>query len=197
VVPHYYLTSEINVDAIERLVEQLKEDQVSLQAALLLASARAMVTVPAANAEWRGDSVRTYKNVDANWLLPGEGTGASVRLPLLRNVGSRGLRSLSEELRAAAKAGASTETVSGTFSVIDLSGSQVQQCSPVIVPNHSTALSLGAIETRPVLRGDKVEKVRVLVATLSCDHRVVDGAVGAQWLAQFKKLIEDPIKLLL
>jgi pyruvate dehydrogenase E2 component (dihydrolipoamide acetyltransferase) len=204
-VPHYYLTMEIRVDALERAVATLQtlSKEVTLTSALILAAARAMAAVPAVNSEWRGDVIRSHAHVDINVVLPGN-PSQGVQAPVLRGVDTQGLRTLSDELRRvrdAAEKGTLTaeDSPSGTFSVLDLSGLGVQQCSPIIVPNHAAALALGAIETRVQLDadGEGVRKSRVFVATLSCDHRVVDGAVGAQWLQHFKKVVEEPLSLLL
>jgi pyruvate dehydrogenase E2 component (dihydrolipoamide acetyltransferase) len=205
-VPHYYLTVELRVDALENAVATLQttHKDITLTAALVLAAVRAMAAVPAVNSEWRGEVVRNHAHVDVNMLLPGTKATDPVQTPVLRAVETHGLRWLSDELRRlgeAASKGALNpgDSANGTFSVLDLGAYGVQQCAPIIVPNHAAALALGSVETRPQLNpdGEGVRKSRLIVATLSCDHRVVDGAVGAEWLQHFKKLVEEPLNLLL
>jgi len=205
-VPHYYLTIELHVDALEAAVATLKgsHKDVTLTAGIVLAAARAMAAVPAVNSEWRGDIVRSHSHVNVSVLLPGAKATDSVQTPVLRSVEGNGLRWLSDEMRRlgeSASKGALTpeDTANGTFSILDLGAFGVQQCAPIIVPNQAAALAIGAVETRPMLTpdGEGVRKSRMLVATLSCDHRVVDGAVGAEWLQHFKKLVEEPLTLLL
>jgi pyruvate dehydrogenase E2 component (dihydrolipoamide acetyltransferase) len=164
-----------------------------------------MKSCPSANASWMGDSVRMYDNVDMNVVM---GNRNNLYSPLLQNVGSRGLKSISEELSLNQKTieegtvqGDNFAAV-GTVTFMNLGQYGVKSCAPIIRAPQAVALALGAAENRIVPKedgeGDDVYATKVLVtATLSCDHRVVDGAVGAQYLSAFKAAIEKPEMLLL
>jgi Pyruvate/2-oxoglutarate dehydrogenase complex, dihydrolipoamide acyltransferase (E2) component, and related enzymes len=210
-IPHYYLTVDVTLDALISLRDSLnaalgeKAPQISLNDLLIKAAACAMKSCPSANASWMGDSVRMYDNVDVNVVM---GNGDSLYSPVLHNVGSRGLKSISEELSMNLK-NIEEGTVQGdnfaavgTVTFMNLGPYGVKSCAPIIRAPQAVALALGAAENRIVPKedgeGDDIYETKVLLtATLSCDHRVVDGAVGAQYLSAFKAAIETPEMLLL
>ena len=208
-IPHYYLTVDVTLDSLlglrATLNSTLGEDaQISLNDLLVKAAACAMKSCPAANASWMGDSVRMYDNVDVNVVM---GNGDSLYSPLLQNVGSRGVASISEELSSNLKhieEGTIGENFGavGTVTFMNLGMYGVKSCAPIIRAPQAVALALGAAENRVVPKedgeGDDIYETKVLLtATLSCDHRVVDGAVGAQFLSAFKSAVEKPETLLL
>ena len=165
-----------------------------------------------------GDSVRRYDAVNMNYVM---GNGRTMVAPVLQGVDSRGVGSLSKEiagylskLTPSEEDGAEVEEVGddvvaelgngvGTVTVMNLGMYGVKSCAPIIREPQAVALALGAAENRLVPKqvledGDEMSDVKVLLtATLSCDHRVVDGAVGAQWLSAFKTAVESPEILLL
>jgi len=209
-IPHYYLTVDVTLDSLIGLRSTLnsvlgEDSQISLNDLLIKAAACAMKACPAANASWMGDSVRMYDNVDINVVM---GNGDNLYSPLIQNVGSRGVKSISEELSSNLEsidegsiAGANFAAV-GTVTFMNLGMYGVKSCAPIIRAPQAVALALGAAENRVVPKeggeGDDIYETKVLLtATLSCDHRVVDGAVGAQFLSAFKAAIEKPETLLL
>jgi pyruvate dehydrogenase E2 component (dihydrolipoamide acetyltransferase) len=209
-IPHYYLTVDVTLDSLIGLRSTLnsvlgEDSQISLNDLLIKAAACAMKACPAANASWMGDSVRMYDNVDINVVM---GNGDNLYAPLVQNVGARGVKSISEELSSNLEsidegsiAGANFAAV-GTVTFMNLGMYGVKSCAPIIRAPQAVALALGAAENRVVPKeggeGDDIYETKVLLtATLSCDHRVVDGAVGAQFLSAFKAAIEKPETLLL
>ena len=173
------------------------------------AAAAAMKTVPAANASWMESFIRVYDSVDINVVV---GNGSSLYAPVIRDAGRRGLKALSDDVAAATavvegEEGSDPTTVPGfgdvgTFTIVNLGMFGVKSAAPIIREPQACALALGVIENRIVPNDDaeseEIYKESVMMtATLSCDHRVVDGAVGAQWLSAFKNHVENPVTLLL
>lgn len=209
-VPHYYLTVDISMDQLLALRSRLngsigeKDAPVGVYELLIKAAAASMKAVPSANASWLESVVRVYDKVDINIVV---GSGDSLYTPVIRDVTAKGLRSISTELSNAVAALDSAEkdvAVSGlgTFTMMNLGMYGVKSCAPIIREPQACALAVGALENRIVPNDDAdseaiYKESIVMTATLSCDHRVVDGAVGAQWLAAFKTHIENPHTLLL
>jgi len=217
-VPHYYLTVDLELDKLLSLRETLnkelgeKEMGLSVNDFLLKAAALASKKVPEANASWHGDFVRQYHAVDVNLVL---GVGDGLLAPVIRNVDSKGLRALSAEVAGlvggAGRGELSEEALqTGTFTLINVGMYGVKAVAPIVSLPQACVLGVGAIENRVVpaavpLKGEAAgegegEVYRVVpgvTVTLSCDHRVIDGAVGAQWLSAFKSLVEEPMTLLL
>mmetsp|Transcript_19374 Transcript_19374/g.28258 ORF Transcript_19374/g.28258 Transcript_19374/m.28258 type:complete len:261 (+) Transcript_19374:133-915(+) len=209
-IPHYYLTVDVTLDSLlslrSTLNSALGEDaQISLNDLLIKASACAMKSCPSANASWMGDSVRMYDSVDVNVIM---GSGDSLYSPLVQGVDAKGVKSISDELSSNLKQieegtveGENFGAV-GTVTVMNLGMYGIKSCAPIIRAPQAVALALGAAENRVVPKedgeGDDLYETNVvLTATLSCDHRVVDGAVGAQFLSAFKSAVEKPETLLL
>jgi pyruvate dehydrogenase E2 component (dihydrolipoamide acetyltransferase) len=212
-VPHYYLTVDVSMDELLKtrasLNKTLGEDEsLGVYELILKAAAKSMKVVPSANASWMDSVVRVYDSVDINVVI---GSGDSLYTPVLRDCASKGLKSISKELGDAV---ATLEPVEegqeaparlggiGTFTVMNLGMYGIKSCAPIIREPQACALAVGAMENRivPNDNPDSEEIYKesvVMTATLSCDHRVVDGAVGAQWLAAFKSHVENPTTLLL
>jgi len=209
-IPHYYLTVDVTLDALIGLRSTLnsalgEDSQLTLNDLLIKASACAMKSCPSANASWMGDSVRMYDNVDVNVVM---GSGDNLYSPLVKDVGGKGVKSISDEVASNLK-DIEEGTVEGehfggvgTVTFMNLGMYGVKSCAPIIRAPQAVALALGAAENRVVPKedgeGDDIYETKVvLTATLSCDHRVVDGAVGAQFLSAFKTAVEKPETLLL
>ena len=210
-VPHYYLTIDLTLDSLLELRSNLnstmKDGEITVNDLLLKAAAAAMKTVPSANASWMDSYVRVYDSVDINVVV---GNGSTLYAPVIRNVGSRGLKDVSDDFAAAEAAVEESEEIPtaagfgdvGTFTMVNIGMFGVKSCAPIIREPQACALALGVIENRIVPNDDaeseEIYKESVMMtATLSCDHRVVDGAVGAQWLSAFKNHVENPMTLLL
>lgn len=212
-VPHYYLTIELGLDSLlslrSRLNESNAETKISVNDFIIKASALACKAVPEVNSSWitkedGSNVIRTYEHVDIN---VGMSTDIGLISPVVRDAHAIGLTSISSRVRGLAE-GARENKLDpsdhdvGTFTVSNLGMFGIKQFTAIISEPQACILAVGTAEDRVVPNEDpscseiyKIEK-RMNV-TLSCDHRVVDGAVGAQWLQAFKGLIEDPIKMLL
>eukprot|EP00892_Ulva_mutabilis_P005557 jgi/Ulvmu1/3373/UM156_0030.1 len=205
-VPHYYLTYECQVDNLlllrKQLNDHLKESssKVSVNDFIIKASAAALRVVPDVNSSWQGDFIRRYHNVDVSVAVQ---TPAGLMVPVVRDADLKGLQSISEDVKllaSKAKEGklAPHEYTGGTFTVSNLGMYGVNNFAAIINPPQAAILACGSAQPKVILGKDgNPMQVMVMNVTMSCDHRVVDGAIGAAWLQAFKKLIESPERLLL
>ncbi len=204
-VPHFYLTVDCEIDALLAVRADLNsrakdgEFKLSINDMVIKAAAVALMQVPAANASWSDDGIKMYKQADISVAVA---IDDGLITPIVRNANGKGLRSISEDMRElAAKARAGTlapeEFQGGTFSISNLGMYGVKDFQAVINPPQGCILAVGAGEERPIVKDGALAIATVVSCTLSVDHRVVDGTVGAEFLAAFKALIEDPLGMLL
>ncbi|VDM53158.1 unnamed protein product [Angiostrongylus costaricensis] len=209
-IPHYYLTSEINMDALLKVREKLNDllakgtvggTKISINDFIVKASALACLRVPEANSFWMESFIRQNNTVDVSVAVS---TPAGLITPIVFNAHAKGLATISSEineLAARARDGKlqPNEYQGGTFTVSNLGmfGS-ISDFTAIINPPQSCILAVGGAETK-MIPCDKegYRSVKVMKVTLSCDHRVVDGAVGAVWLRHFKEFLEKPHTMLL
>lgn len=206
-VPHFYLTIDCEIDKLLKLREEVnaaapKEGpgayKVSVNDFVIKASALALMQVPTANASWSDDGVKMYKSADVSVAVAIPG---GLITPILRNAEKKRLTELSaeiKELAGRAKQGKlkPEEYTGGSFSVSNLGMFGIKDFSAIINPPQACILSVGAGEERAVVRKGQLAVANVMTCTLSVDHRVVDGATGAEFLAAFKRLIEQPLGML-
>ncbi|VDO78101.1 unnamed protein product [Heligmosomoides polygyrus] len=210
-VPHYYLTSEINIDALLKVREKLNtllakgtaegSTKISINDFIVKASALACLRVPEANSFWMDSFIRQNNTVDVSVAVS---TPNGLITPIIFNAHAKGLATISSEvneLAARAREGKlqPNEFQGGTFTVSNLGmfGS-VTDFTAIINPPQSCILAIGGAETKLVpCEEEGYRSVKVMKVTLSCDHRVVDGAVGAVWLRHFKEFLEKPHTMLL
>lgn len=201
-VPHFYLSIECTMDACLAAREQInnsfgddKSKKISVNDFVILASAKALKDVPAANSSWTDSAVLLYNNVDISVAVAIDG---GLITPIIRNADQKDITKISAEMKELAKK-AKENTLSpeefqgGGFSISNLGMYGVKKFSAIINPPQGCILAVGISSKRPVVVDDKIEIRTVMDITLSCDHRVVDGAIGAQFLAAFKKYMEAPI----
>ncbi|KIJ68324.1 hypothetical protein HYDPIDRAFT_146264 [Hydnomerulius pinastri MD-312] len=209
-LPHYYLTVEINMDKVMKLREVFnktlgekdKAAKLSVNDFILKAVACAFKDVPEANSAWLGEVIRQYKNADISVAVA---TPTGLITPIVKDVGSKGLASISAETKVLAKKArdgklAPQEYQGGTFTVSNLGMFDIDHFTAIINPPQSCILAVGT--TKPTLvpapeeeRGFKT--VNMMKVTLSSDHRTVDGAVGARWMSAFKGYLENPLTFML
>jgi pyruvate dehydrogenase E2 component (dihydrolipoamide acetyltransferase) len=202
-IPHIYLTVECELDALLALRKQANERRpdakVSVNDFIVKASALALKQVPAVNASWTDTAMIQYNTIDISIAVAIEG---GLITPIVRNADQKGLSAISaevKELAGRAKEGKlmPEEYQGGGFSISNLGMFGIKEFSAIINPPQSAILAVGAGEPRPVVKDGELTVATVMSCTMSCDHRVVDGALGAQWLAAFKGFIEDPLGMLL
>ena len=202
-VPHFYLTIDCEIDELLKFRTELnrKSDayRISVNDFVIRAAALALRQVPAANASWSDEAILLWNTVD---IAVAVALDDGLITPIVKNADRKGLAAIANETKdlvARARAGKLKleEFQGGTFSISNLGMFGVRDFAAVINPPHGGILAVGAGEQRPVVRNGALAIATVMSCTLSCDHRAVDGAVGAQFLAAFKKLVEDPLTMLL
>jgi pyruvate dehydrogenase E2 component (dihydrolipoamide acetyltransferase) len=207
-VPHFYLTVDIELDALLAMRKQVNaavpEDvKISVNDMIILASAKALMDEPDTNASWAGDAILKYQSADVAVAVATDG---GLITPVIRDAQSKSLTEISAEmidLATRARDGKLKphEYQGGTFSISNLGMFGIREFAAVINPPHGAILAVGKGEKRPVVRstdkGDELAIATVMSATLSCDHRVVDGAVGARWLNAFQRRLENPLSMLI
>jgi pyruvate dehydrogenase E2 component (dihydrolipoamide acetyltransferase) len=166
---------------------------------VIRAAALALRQVPAANASWSEDGILQWDRVDVAVAVA---LDDGLITPIVRAADTKGLAAIARETKdliARARAGKLKleEFQGGTFSLSNLGMYGVRDFAAVINPPHGCILAVGAGEQRPIVKDGALAVATMMSCTLSCDHRAVDGAVGAQFLAAFKKLVEDPLTMLL
>ncbi|WP_420565578.1 pyruvate dehydrogenase complex dihydrolipoamide acetyltransferase [Thalassobaculum sp.] len=201
--PHFYLTIDCEIDELLKVRKDLnaKSDayKLSVNDLVIRASAIALKQVPAANATWTEKAIRIYDQVDISVAVAIEG---GLITPVIRDAGSKGLAQISKEMKDLATRArdgklSPEDYQGGTFSISNLGMFGIKDFAAVINPPQGAILAVGAGEQRAVVKDGALAVATVMSCTLSVDHRVVDGAVGAEFLAAFKKLIEDPLTMLL
>ncbi|MGH7045247.1 MAG: pyruvate dehydrogenase complex dihydrolipoamide acetyltransferase [Stellaceae bacterium] len=202
-IPHFYLTVDCEIDALLKIRSDLNANsdsyRISLNDFVIRAAALALCEVPAANASWSEEAILLWDTVDIAVAVALED---GLITPIVRHAERKGLATIAKEtkdLAARARTGKLKleEFQGGTFSISNLGMYGVREFAAVINPPHGGILAVGAGEQRPVVKDGALTVATVMTCTLSCDHRAVDGAVGAQFLAAFKRLIEDPLMMLL
>jgi len=205
-VPHYHLTTVINLDNLLSARDQLNMNvgdakAVSVNDFLLRAAALAMREVPEVNSAWMDTFIRQFNNAHINMVVATPDMEAIVA-PVVPNVETLSVRAISAQVQDMihkVQTGKLTgeELRGGTFTVSNMGAHGVSTLMPIVSPMQSCSLGLGTIETvlapHPTMGYHSTSQMK---ATLACDHRVVDGAVGAKWLAAFKALVENPVQLL-
>ncbi|MEC7514767.1 MAG: pyruvate dehydrogenase complex dihydrolipoamide acetyltransferase [Pseudomonadota bacterium] len=201
--PHFYLTVDCRIDELLDLRKKLNANandyKLSVNDLIIRAAALALKEVPEANASWFEDAVRMWHMVDISVAVAIEG---GLITPVIRGAEGKGLKAISSEMKDLAERArigklAPEEYQGGTFSVSNLGMFGIKEFSAVINPPQGAILAVGAGEPRPVVVDGALAVGTVMTCTLSVDHRVVDGAVGAAFMQVFKGLIEEPLKMLL
>ena len=201
--PHFYMTIDCEIDALletrTQLNEKIESGKISVNDFVIRASALAMRQVPSANASWTEEETRIHKNVDISIAVAIDG---GLITPIVKNADNKGLQTISDEMRDLAERARNgkllpEEFQGGTFSISNLGMYGVKEFSAVINPPQGAILAVGAGEKRAVVKDNELAIATIMTCTLSVDHRVVDGAVGAEFLSAFKKLVEDPLTMLL
>ncbi len=206
--PHIYLTIDCEIDELLKVRAELNQRtgqdggagyKISVNDFVIRAAALALVKVPAANASWSEEAIRQYESADISVAVAVAG---GLITPIIRNAERKGLAAISNEMRELALRAREgklrpEEYQGGTFTVSNLGMYGIREFAAILNPPQGCILAVGAGEQRPVVKDGALATATVMTCTLSADHRVVDGAVGAEFLAAFKRLIEDPLTMLL
>ncbi|AFC69788.1 pyruvate dehydrogenase complex dihydrolipoamide acetyltransferase [Rickettsia amblyommatis] len=205
-VPHFYLSIECNVDKLLDIREDInksfsedKSTRISVNDFIILAVAKALQEVPNANASWGEDAIRYYNNVDISVAVAIEN---GLVTPIVKNANQKNILELSREMKALIKKAKDNkltpeEFQGGGFTISNLGMYGIKNFNAIINPPQSCIMGVGASAKRAIVKNDQITIATIMDITLSADHRVVDGAVGAEFLAAFKKFIESPALMLI
>ncbi|MCH6589710.1 MAG: 2-oxo acid dehydrogenase subunit E2, partial [Proteobacteria bacterium] len=206
-IPHFYLTIDCRMDALLDVRRELNANapegegsyKLSLNDFIIRATALALRQVPAANATWTDDAILRYDRIDVSIAVA---TPGGLITPVIRDADNKGLLVLSREmndLAARAREGKllPEEYQGGGFTISNLGMYGIKEFAAIINPPQSCILAVGAGTQRPVVKDGALAVATVMSCTLAVDHRSVDGAVGAEFLAAFKRLVEAPLTMLL
>ena len=201
-VPHFYLSIECMMDSVLAARVELntsfgedKSKKLSVNDFVIMAAAKALKDVPEANASWSDEAIMLYNNVDISIAVAIDG---GLITPVIRNADQKAITVISSEMKDLAKRARENalkpeEFQGGGFSISNLGMYGVKNFNAIINPPQGCIIAVGMSSKRAVIVDDKIEMRTMMDVNLSCDHRVVDGAVGATFLASFKKYMESPI----
>ncbi len=216
-VPHFYLTIDVDADPLHALREQINADlasqgesapttsapvaapKVSFNDLVVKACAIALVRVPECNAQFSDNAILVHRRVDISVAVS---VAEGLMTPVVRDADRKGVLAISAEVRelaarAKAKKLRPEEMANGTFSISNLGMYGIDAFAAVINPPEGAILAVGQVRREPVVKGEAVVPGRRLAMTLSCDHRVIDGAVGATFLRALRQIVEHPTQILL
>jgi pyruvate dehydrogenase E2 component (dihydrolipoamide acetyltransferase) len=209
-IPHFYLVADVEIDHLVKLREEANAGapkdasgegayKLSVNDFVIKALALALQRVPSANAVWAGDRILRFQHSDIGVAVAIDG---GLLTPVLRNAEEKSLSAISNEMRdlatrARAKKLKPNEYQGGASAISNLGMYGVREFSAIINPPHATILAVGVVQRRPVETADGAVKfVSQMTLTLSCDHRVVDGALGAELLAAVRQYLGSPVRML-
>ncbi|WP_285249339.1 pyruvate dehydrogenase complex dihydrolipoamide acetyltransferase [Pseudarthrobacter sp. efr-133-R2A-89] len=201
-VPHFYLTADVKMDALLALRQQINTAatrRITVNDLIVKAAGLALHDVPEANVSWTEDAQLQYATADISVAIAVDG---GLLTPVVRAVESQSLISISTAIgdfveRAKAGKIRQDELVGGSFSITNLGMFGTKQFSAILNPPQSAILAVGAAEPRAIVNDGELVIANIMTCTLSADHRVIDGAVAAQWMNAFKSRVENPLTMLL
>ncbi len=202
--PHFYLSIDCNIEELLKARSSINsmsngEYKISVNDMIIKAASATLIKVPKANASWENENTRYFKNTDISVAVAIEG---GLITPIVKNVESKGLQEISQDMKVLAQKAKEgklmpEEYVGGSFSISNLGMYGIKEFAAVINPPQGCILAVGAGEQRAIVINNQISIATMMTVTLSCDHRVVDGAVGAEFLSKFKEFIENPSLMLL
>ena len=199
--PHFFLSVDCDISEINKIRENVNkgDTNISINDFIIKASALALKKFPKANCSWNNDFIRYYNSYDISVAVAVED---GLITPIVKNAISKGIEEISIEVKllaSKAKKGelSPKEYSGGNFTVSNLGMFGIKNFNAIINPPQSMILAVGKAEPRAVVSNNEITISNLMTVTLSCDHRAVDGALGAQWLNKFKDFIENPSLMLL
>lgn len=201
-VPHFYLSVDVEIDALMQMRKELNNaidpEKVTVNDFVLKACAQALVEVPEANASWMGDTIRLYQKADISVAVA---LDDGLITPIVRAANLKSLRAISSEVKELVKKAKSgslkpEEFQGGSFSLSNLGMYGINQFQAIVNPPQGCILAVGAGIQKPVAKNGEMKIATVMNCTLSVDHRVIDGKVGALLLSAIKRNLENPLLML-
>jgi pyruvate dehydrogenase E2 component (dihydrolipoamide acetyltransferase) len=199
--PHFYLTMEIDMTRAMEARKSMNDflgAKVSFNDMIIRASAAALKRHPKVNASWLGDNIRYYKHVNIGVAIAVED---GLVVPVIRFADQKPISAISQEVKDFAEKAKSkklqpTDFEGSTFTISNLGMFGIDEFTAIINPPDACILAVGAIKEQPVVKNGQITVGNIMKVTLSCDHRVVDGATGAQFLQTLKQFLEEPVTIL-
>ena len=202
--PHFYLTVDCEIDALLAARKSMNEMagegvKISVNDMIVRAAAQALMQVPDVNGSYEADGCRYFADADICIAVALEGGLVTPVIPAAQDKGLAEISQLSKQLASQARDGSLPPEAyaGGTFTISNLGMYGIREFAAVINPSQGAILAVGAGEQRAVVKNGELAIATVMSVTLSADHRVVDGALGAQWMKVFKGFIENPVTMLL
>ena len=206
-IPHYYLMIDCRIDELLAARARLNASspkgegsfKLSVNDFLVKASALALMRVPEVNASWTDKSLLVHRHADIGIAVA---LDFGLITPIVFRAEEKGLAAISNEVRSLAERARTKklkpqEYEGGSFAISNLGMFGIKNFTAIINPPHAAILAVGAGEERVIVRNSKMEVANMMTVTLSCDHRVIDGATGARFLGEFRRFVEDPAAMLL
>ena len=199
--PHFYLTMSVNMDRAmdsRKRINEFSGEKVSFNDIIIKAVAEALKRHPKVNASWMGDKIRFYNYVNIGVAIAVE---EGLVVPVIRNADQKRITVISNEVKASADKAKSKKLQpqdfeGNTFTISNLGMFGIDEFTAIINPPDACILAVGKISETPIVANGEVKIGNIMKMTLSCDHRVVDGATGAQFLQTLKQFLEDPVIIL-
>ena len=199
--PHFYLTMDINMDAMIVARKAINEDapvRISFNDLIVKASAAALRKHPEINASWLGDKITYHEDINIGVAVA---IDEGLMVPVIRNTDLKSLTAIKTEIKLLAgkakERKISPDEMSGnTFTISNLGMFDIDEFTAIINPPDACILAVGSIAKKPIVKNDEIVIGNMMKLTLSCDHRIVDGAKGAAFLQTLKGLLENPVKIM-
>ena len=199
--PHFYLTVEINMDkavAIRPQLNEISPVKISFNDIVVKACAVALQQHPAVNSSWLGDKIRYNHHINIGVAVA---VDDGLLVPVIRHANMKSLSQINQEVKVLADKAKNRklqpdEMTGNTFTISNLGMFGIEEFTAIINPPDACILAVSSIVKKPIVKGDEIVPGNMMKVTLSCDHRVVDGATGSQFLQTLKAILEEPIRLL-
>ena len=199
--PHFYLTIDINMEqaiAARKAINAIPDVKISFNDLVIKAAAVALKKHPNVNSSWLGDKIRTNKHVNIGVAVA---VDEGLLVPVVRYADTKQLSHISSEVkdfaqRAKDKKLQPQDWEGSTFSISNLGMFGIEEFTAIVNPPNACILAIGAIRQTPIVKDGQIVVGNMMKVTLSCDHRVVDGASGSEFLQSFKTFIENPVTIL-
>lgn len=199
--PHFYLTVEVNMDkavSMRKSVNEIAPTKISFNDFVVKACAAALRQHPAVNSSWLGEAIRYNKDVNIGVAVA---VPDGLLVPVIRYADMKTLSQINTEVKTLAGKAKDRklqpEEMSGnTFTISNLGMFGIEEFTAIINPPDSCIMAVGGIIQKPIVKNGEIVVGNMMKVTLSCDHRVVDGATGAEFLNTFKEILENPIRLM-
>ncbi len=199
--PHFYLTMEINMDNAVQSRKEINEDEslrISFNDIIVKASAMALRKHPNINASWYDDKITVHREINIGVAVA---VDEGLIVPVIRNADMKSMSMINREVRELAGKARERkiqpeEMTGNTFTISNLGMFDIDEFTAIINPPDACILAVGSIVKKPVVVEDKIDIAHIMKVTLSCDHRIVDGATGARFLQTLKAFLESPVRML-